>query len=403
MSLQLRNIVSDALASIIKKKYRLRPLLIVACLIFFLPVIIRKIIEQIKASKLARQIDISKLGKRQNCRWLNPDLELSSHNDTQTVAVFYNVFTASQDDIPRVRNIVSEQTAQATDRHKIFVNTIGEYWPIVDSCNGCQHVQHCEKASEELSIDALWNYCRRYPDRKVAYMHSKGSYHYHQENEDLRKILTRALLSNKCLNLPGECNVCSAHFSPMPHMHTPGNMWLGRCSYISRLMEPRRFQFKMNELIERYSLYKYTDSSAFIGAGRFAMEHWVHSHPDVRPCDVFNVIGSLQGYHNLDNFETWKLDQSLAPRHPIEFYAHNIQDFNFYTSWSFDLNARVAEWDFLYGILPSQNSWIWPYYTTKSLLAVRKELGPILGRFSWVSRKDVSRLMDNHQNVSLFE
>ena len=39
-------------------------------------------------------------------------------------------------------------------------------------------------------------------------------------------------------NTLGEpCDVCSLRFSPLPHQHVSGNMWLARCSYVERRVE----------------------------------------------------------------------------------------------------------------------------------------------------------------------
>ena len=56
-------------------------------------------------------------------------------------------------------------------------------------------------------------------------------------------------LSKECAMMPEDtCNVCSSRFSPVPHPHTSGNMWLARCDYIKKLIDPLIFEAAMNSL-----------------------------------------------------------------------------------------------------------------------------------------------------------
>ena len=49
-----------------------------------------------------------------------------------------------------------------------------------------------------------------------------------------------------------DCDICGMRFSPTPHAHLPGNMFLARCGYISRLLPPEGFRRKMDALYRSF-------------------------------------------------------------------------------------------------------------------------------------------------------
>jgi hypothetical protein len=126
-------------------------------------------------------------------------------------------------------------------------------------------------------------------------MHSKGSYHNNPTNEVLRPLLTSAIFSDKCLAAaPTECDVCSARFSPLPQWHAPGNMWVAPCSYVRNLVSPKAFPTLVNKAVqEARQVYHWaepgTQREPLVGQGRFANEHWVHTYPTVKPCDLYTI------------------------------------------------------------------------------------------------------------------
>eukprot|EP00553_Chaetoceros_curvisetus_P001197 CAMPEP_0204616214 /NCGR_PEP_ID=MMETSP0717-20131115/3513_1 /ASSEMBLY_ACC=CAM_ASM_000666 /TAXON_ID=230516 /ORGANISM="Chaetoceros curvisetus" /LENGTH=177 /DNA_ID=CAMNT_0051629375 /DNA_START=1 /DNA_END=531 /DNA_ORIENTATION=- len=92
-------------------------------------------------------------------------------------------------------------------------------------------------------------------------------------------------------------------------------MWVAQCSYISKLVPPSRFESSQSNVIEsmrnstekiesrkrwymtkldNYTSYKFSrnhykliEREYLIGTGRYAAEHWIGSHPDLKPCEVF--------------------------------------------------------------------------------------------------------------------
>jgi hypothetical protein len=139
---------------------------------------------------------------------------------------------------------------------------------------------------EFLESRVLKQYCKDYPAAKVVYLHSKGSFNPMEVNERLRRFQTRGELLEECANLPSSCNVCSSRMSPIPHPHPSWNMWLAKCDYVQKLTNLMTLKKKTKEL--RYSPNNGNKprNNACIGKGRFAAEHWIHSHPSVMPCDL---------------------------------------------------------------------------------------------------------------------
>ena len=138
----------------------------------------------------------------------------------------------------------------------------------------------------------LWSFCRRKDTNQsqvVVYLHSKGSFHDSTGQKQLREYLTKGALSEECLTLPNQCNVCSTRISPLPHLHVPGIMWASRCDYVSRLVDPLAFEDAMTSYMGRAKTLDQKckqGSPACVGRDRFSYEHWVLSHPRAHPCDL---------------------------------------------------------------------------------------------------------------------
>ena len=94
--------------------------------------------------------------------------------------------------------------------------------------------------------------------------------------------------------MPDTCDVCSSHMSPLPHPHTPGNMWVGKCDYITKLIDP--FALKESKLPINFE-----QDTPCKGFGRHFFEHWIHSHPYVQPCDLYNEKRFKFGYSDIPN------------------------------------------------------------------------------------------------------
>jgi hypothetical protein len=301
--------------------------------------------------------------------------------ESPSVTIFYNVFFGSNLNLTVA--IVKEQLEDIS-RFDHLKNVTIKFVVIGNDvfdpkCNNriCETIKRDATGDEKLTLQFLHNHCVKHPEQQVIYLHTKGSYHSKPENNLFRRLLTKSAVSKDCIlqhkNKIGDtsldCNVCSARFSPYPHWHSPGNMWRAECDYISKLIPPKDFPRKMKEVIEsaREQTNKIIRSknSWKFGASRFSAEHWVHTHPDVKPCDVYT--GAF--VWNYDNLWQSSLErvQDLhclkAPRFSKEKYFKpwlGIHD-NFYFS---TIEYRLFELEILYGHVPPNGSWVWDFYST---------------------------------------
>jgi len=303
--------------------------------------------------------------------------------------VFYNLFVALPDDIPRVKGIVLEQFEQVAnvmnkadfESANVHITNIG--FPLDVSTDpelasllpSNVHVttEYLANGNEKQTLIKLWDHCKKHPGEGsiVTYLHSKGSFHSNPKNELLRSFLTRGAASEECIgavlnnNADGDdttCDVCSSRFSPLPHPHTSGNMWTARCSYVSQLHDPRTFENEMNKF---YAQIEGPRVPGFIiGAGRFAYEHWVHCHPSVKPCDVYAHPTFLWGYPRKGQVpsknDPFLMDLQPAPRFPFNVFLNEhskmVQDV------SMQLNLRLQEYAQIYDETPPDEWYGWAFH-----------------------------------------
>lgn len=272
------------------------------------------------------------------------------------IPVFYNVYTKNANNAAAVTNIVEDQFANLRPHHKVFVRSIGAPLPIFKTKNTTV-LRHDQEGNESQTLSLLWQYCQDHPKEKVVYIHSKGSFHPNPTNELLRKYVTKGALSDECTHLPSACNVCATRMSPVPHPHTSGNMWLARCEYVKKLIDPNLFEEAMNRVKyeDMYSKRKYC-----VGKGRYSAEHWIYSHPTVVPCDLHRNSTFVWGYANdpiMPGYD-FKPELKLAPRFTLDAYlVHKGCG-----KWGTLLQDRLVEYQSLYGEQPSESWWGWNLY-----------------------------------------
>lgn len=164
------------------------------------------------------------------------------------------------------------------------------------------------------------------------------------------------------------CNVCGTRFSPFPHHHMAGNMWTATCGYIRQLHRPDEFGEKMETLmvdvlqhakvsnIPKPTFQQYKDEY-FVGRGRFAFEHWVGSHPSIRPCDVYPGE-YLCGYIDVPTLnDEWVPDLQPAPRFPVSlFQKRSPKDGTWFCG-----QGRLLEFQYLYQERPPEDSFLWSF------------------------------------------
>jgi hypothetical protein len=217
---------------------------------------------------------------------------------------------------------------------KVYYNTIGNANVLTralmeEHCTRrhqirCIHMQHYNDgtgAFEEVTLQRTREYCQVHSssnatnNKAVIYLHSKGTFHEMDMNHHWRRSMTAAVTSQDCLQsvlqhvppIPtkndtdttssSSCNVCGLSFQPVWTTFFPGNMWTASCEYLLQLLPIHEYQTRMQqhaELVARKQqvletsifLPRRMKDADFLGTGRYASEHWVGSHYDLRPCDV---------------------------------------------------------------------------------------------------------------------
>lgn len=238
----------------------------------------------------------------------------------ERVQIFYHLFTKSIKDRERVTKIVEEQFALVDPTlhdPTVRISSIGHELQLSDAALGNASFtidQHQKEGDEILTLHELWTYCQYHTSSKVVYLHSKGSFHPSDRNDKLRKFLTSGALSAECANLPDTCNVCSSRMSPLPHPHTPGNMWLAKCDYVTQLVSP--LAAKEGSLPAHFL----NSDSGCDGWGRYFSEHWVHSHPLAKPCDLYPEKVFVWMYNGIPS-TPFKKELQMAPRFDYQDYV----------------------------------------------------------------------------------
>lgn len=104
---------------------------------------------------------------------------------------------------------------------------------------------------------------------------------------------------------------------------------------------------------------------SWLGVGRFAYEHWVHSHPAVRPCDVLDHPFHY-GYENLPP-EDYRIRLAPAPRYRPGHPYYKFGTINGNPCGSRErstLEAVLGEWTAIYGSSPPADSRLLAHYMT---------------------------------------
>jgi len=298
------------------------------------------------------------------------------------LAIFYNVYISSQNTTNALR-IVREQLASRSasvllSNAALFYTHIGNLNVSFPPCQKCTRVTAAPEGDEVLTLQALHDYCMTKPSGRAIYIHSKGSFTPTVKNERLRRVLTKGVFSDECVKMPkgNGCNVCMGKFVAMPFHCAPGNMFLAECDYINQLIPPKDFNAAKEKLMVR--LWNMTRSElqselgmenelldgdwgqdwqfrrpSWVGTDRYAMEHWLTSHPRMQPCDVFR--GNF-AYRNPPYPERITPLRDFAPSEERKQFVQKIHPF-------FSLAGRLYTFKQLYHEEPPKSSWMYHFYT----------------------------------------
>jgi len=208
----------------------------------------------------------------------------------------------------------------------------------------------------------------------------------------------KAISSEECLIEMGtngmDCNTCSTQFQGFPAYY-PGNMWVADCDYIDDLIPPVDFEPRKKQITELMveATHKVvpgnkidnrwimsfddgttlrfhnasrwqTERPSWIGMGHYAMEHWLGSHPGLKPCDVFSPKDGVPtfGYDDLDEKNVYanKLTPKLETAPGLTFKEQWDQKYGLHP-W-YRRGGRRYEYNYLYGGQPDKSSWFLKYW-----------------------------------------
>lgn len=319
----------------------------------------------------------------------------SMSNDDETTATtttFYNVFIPPEiglEELNMELDIIKEQLAlREKSTHPaapLYFHSIGKDIKELPNCINCERIGYTYRSTgdETLTLSKLYEYCKGNPDKRVAYIHNNRLFGK-VNDATIRNIVTKSVFTDECFMMKNpsrsttnninnkssscKCNVCSARFTPLPHYHTSGNMWTADCAYISNLIHPSSFIEKMDINIDTAPSNRLGNPKSipapWVGKGKFAHVHWVHSHPDVCPCDVYP---SMYTWDQHLPRQDWAPDLAKAPRYSSildyekKFEKFITSDDNDRRNWV-SLAGRIHEWRSLYGQIPDIKSWVWTFY-----------------------------------------
>ena len=338
------------------------------------------------------------------------------------IAIFFNTFSHAES-ATYAASIISSQLMLVNrqpllDGAPLFYTRVGDLtwdWPCAQCRGGrnatrpraCTQIAAVPEGDEVITLQALHDYCRApdHREHRVIYMHSKGSFTRKLQNNVLRHALMRGILSAECISGAPfgaadarRCDACSSQFAFLPFFSFLGNMWLAECEFIAKLIAPDRFDARKRRVVEtmktrtrnvteqstygtKYAVttldnrtsYRFPrheifwiERASWMGVGRYAMEHWIASHPDLRPCEVFSRSSGNKHIEYDRIVRPWQFRPPTLTRVQETMTANASAAFwrferGVYHPW-FGPMGRMFEYEQLYGKVPRNGSWIHTYW-----------------------------------------
>ena len=325
----------------------------------------------------------------------SPQRTFSRQGDSNAAAitVFYHVYIPpdkGKKGIQQASDIIQEQLSQINDYSDSHAITIYYTTNGVEQvaqreaeriCRekgmNCHLMGHWTDGHEDVTLTRLYRYCQTNLPSTVVYLHTKGSYHSNKgKNHAWRWHLTKAALTCASSMKSSMCNVCGLQFYPVWTTFFPGNMWAASCAYVNDLWAPGDFATQLENTVEKarrendfqWSLYN-ASNPGNLGLGRYAMEHWIASHPAVRPCEITNDSPSLEQWYDKNTTQSTTL--VLAPQHDwmdVRWFRWNVSLVKSTLLLSnsrkeyFLLPGYLHKWRSLYNQLPPGDSWAWKWF-----------------------------------------
>jgi len=291
------------------------------------------------------------------------------------ILLYYTISGGSKHEIDSVSKLCKEKS------DRIICRQLGKY--------------DIESTTGEI-LHYMYTYCNDKPSSfNVIHITNRIpghiSYKVIEKSYDASRIqaITTAVVSKLChlhtatTNDEKEetCNVCGQEFYPLPFLHFTGNMYSTTCGYINKLLPPTTFEKQMNEvaqdallaqLEEVYTTKLIRFNERILGSYQHSTEHWIGSHPDLKPCDVAPRDINIIENGNVNSMSRYSLGQ--APRRSSAPLGTFNSEGDAEAELKFRLKRDVAlreyyylagnnfRWHRLYDTMPSDNSWVWKHF-----------------------------------------
>ncbi|KAL3796945.1 hypothetical protein HJC23_000698 [Cyclotella cryptica] len=239
----------------------------------------------------------------------------------------------------------------------------------------------------------LYNYCQANPSSRVTYITNQHppthGFNTTRERHPMQKLraYATAVTSKMCVRSRDSCNVCGMEFYALPYFHFSGNTFTADCEYVNKLLPPQRFEEAMNNHagealvthLERSfttNLFPFTPQN--LGLSHYSVEHWIGSHPDIKPCDVAPIVtswfpfltGNAYTSNDYSSSRIYDFRWGLAPRRgsapigtlPAAKEKEVIEMETLLFREYFHMAGHLHRWYHLYGVAPPGNSWVWDWF-----------------------------------------
>ena len=158
-------------------------------------------------------------------------------------------------------------------------------------------------------------------------------------------------------------------------------MFSTSCAYVKNLLPPSSFEKQMNNIAadallaqveEIYTTKLARFNARILGSYQHSIEHWIGSHPDLKPCDVAPVVrtGKVVAAGGTILKQMKQYSWSLAPRRgsapPGTLDDEGERGFRKRREVAlreyYYLAGNVFRWHRLYDRVPDANSWAWQWF-----------------------------------------
>ena len=318
-------------------------------------------------------------------------VDVTIDDQRETTTVFYQIYVASNGRDQAMKAVEAQFEVLGRGQYqkiRLFVSVSGaspqEAETISSLCSGqpsieCRHVKGQGDKMHGMALSILQRFCGSNPASNVVYL-SNFLPGFSQNNVDkiydTRQIqtTTASVLSESC-RPSNRCNVCGTHFYPLPFLGFSGNMFSASCSYVDKLLPLDQFEKEMNSIAgdalvgkvtEEYTDVLFGFNPRMLGSYQHSIEHWIGSHPDLRPCDVAPLTETNVPYQEADK----SLSAGEAPRrgsaNPTSIDQEKEEKFRRNREAAlreyYYLAGNTLRWQRLYEKVPDDSSWVWNYF-----------------------------------------